>query len=292
MIDTGQRSLHFCRDHRRRPPAAPTSPAPCVRPRKRRSRHPPPAASDSSGHQCYARGPALPKRVRNIGWAVAEPWGKMAGMETQVNPTLVEIREAGLLLRPWQAADADEVFRACQDPEIQRWTMVPQPYMVEHAIDYVTTFTAQAWANGTGAPFGVFDPATGQLLGACGLVELDRDRRHGRDRLLGRAVGPRSRGGHRRRASGGAVGAAHPGPAPARVAGRGRQPRVAPRRGADRGPLRGRAAGRPFAARTAGMTAGSAPFSPAICARRARLASPTSYEPRRGAPSSAEPSRG
>ena len=91
-----------------------------------------------------------------------------------MHPTVVEIREAGLLLGPWQAADADEVFRACQDPEIPRWTMVPQPYKVEHAIDYVTTFTAEAWANGTSAPFGVFDPATGQLLGACGLVELDR----------------------------------------------------------------------------------------------------------------------
>ena len=96
-------------------------------------------------------------------------------MNTPAHPTNVEIRESGILLRPWQAADADEVFRACQDPEIPRWTMVPQPYRFEHAIDYVTTFTAQTWANGTGAPFGVFDPATGAMLGACGLVSLDRD---------------------------------------------------------------------------------------------------------------------
>jgi RimJ/RimL family protein N-acetyltransferase len=94
-------------------------------------------------------------------------------METHAHPTQTEIREAGLLLRPWQEADADEVYRACQDPEIPRWTTVPSPYKIEHAVEYVTTFTAQSWANGTGAPFGVFDPHSGELLGACGLGELD-----------------------------------------------------------------------------------------------------------------------
>jgi RimJ/RimL family protein N-acetyltransferase len=112
-------------------------------------------------------------------------------METPVHTTNLEIRESGLLLRPWQAADADEVFRACQDAEIQRWTTVPQPYRVEHAIDYVTTFTAQTWANGTGAPFGVFDSATGAMLGACALVAMDRDAGVGE---IGYWVAPWARG--------------------------------------------------------------------------------------------------
>ena len=96
-------------------------------------------------------------------------------MDTHVDIANVEIREAGLLLRPWQESDAAEVFRACQDPEIQRWISVPQPYLMQNAIDYVTAFTTQTWANGTAAPFGVFDPASGELLGACDLVKLDRD---------------------------------------------------------------------------------------------------------------------
>ena len=33
----------------------------------------------------------------------------------------------------------------------------------------------QAWADGTGAPFAVCDPATGELLGSCGLVSIDQD---------------------------------------------------------------------------------------------------------------------
>jgi RimJ/RimL family protein N-acetyltransferase len=30
-----------------------------------------------------------------------------------------------VLLRRWRAEDADAVFDACQDPEVQRWTTVP-----------------------------------------------------------------------------------------------------------------------------------------------------------------------
>ncbi|WP_319463301.1 GNAT family N-acetyltransferase [Micromonospora sp. RTP1Z1] len=86
----------------------------------------------------------------------------------------VEITEDGLLLRPWGAEDADAVHRACQDPDIQRWTTVPRPYLPEHALGFVTGRSATAWAEGTGAEFAVCDAATGELLAACGLVSIDR----------------------------------------------------------------------------------------------------------------------
>jgi RimJ/RimL family protein N-acetyltransferase len=86
----------------------------------------------------------------------------------------VEIIEDGLLLRPWRAADADAVYRACQDPDIQRWTTVPRPYLPEHALAFVTTISGAAWADGTGAPFAVCDAETGELLASCGLVSVDR----------------------------------------------------------------------------------------------------------------------
>jgi RimJ/RimL family protein N-acetyltransferase len=85
----------------------------------------------------------------------------------------VEIMEDGLLLRPWRAADADAVYRACQDPDIQRWTTVPRPYLPEHALGYVTGISGTAWAQGTGALFAVCDAGTGELLAACGLVAID-----------------------------------------------------------------------------------------------------------------------
>ncbi|MGB2569412.1 GNAT family N-acetyltransferase [Micromonospora citrea] len=86
----------------------------------------------------------------------------------------VEIIEDGLLLRPWRAEDADAVHRACQDPDIQRWTTVPRPYLPEHAHGYVTEISGRAWAEGTGALFAVCDAATGELLASCGLVAIDR----------------------------------------------------------------------------------------------------------------------
>ena len=87
----------------------------------------------------------------------------------------VELREGGLLLRPWRPDDAEAVYQACQDPLIPRWTTVPSPYLREHAEDFVGTVSPQEWTQGSGAAFGVFDAATGQLLGANGLVSLDLD---------------------------------------------------------------------------------------------------------------------
>ncbi|MEU5907695.1 GNAT family N-acetyltransferase [Micromonospora sp. NPDC047467] len=87
----------------------------------------------------------------------------------------VEITEDGVLLRPWQEADADAVHRACQDRDIQRWTTVPRPYRPEHAHGFVTELSRRAWAEGTGAPFAVCDPATGELLGSCGLTSITGD---------------------------------------------------------------------------------------------------------------------
>jgi RimJ/RimL family protein N-acetyltransferase len=101
------------------------------------------------------------------------------GQDHVMDPTAldtVELREAGLLVRPWHAGDADAVFRACQDPLIPRWTGMPQPYLREHAESFVGPFTTQSWANGTAAPMGVFDAGTGEMLGASGLISLSRDR--------------------------------------------------------------------------------------------------------------------
>ncbi|WP_329107590.1 GNAT family N-acetyltransferase [Micromonospora sp. NBC_01699] len=91
----------------------------------------------------------------------------------------VEIIENGLLLRPWEAADASAVHRACQDPDIQRWTTVAAPYLPEHAEGFVTAVAPAGWAAGTAAPFAVCHAGTGELLGSCGLVTIDQTLRSG-----------------------------------------------------------------------------------------------------------------
>jgi RimJ/RimL family protein N-acetyltransferase len=97
----------------------------------------------------------------------------MAGMEP------VEITEAGLLLRAWRPDDAEAVYQACQDPDIQRWTTLPSPYLMAHAVSFVVEHAPAAWTDGTGAHFAVLQQAGevgGQLLGSCGLVNIDRRR--------------------------------------------------------------------------------------------------------------------
>jgi len=34
-------------------------------------------------------------------------------------------------------ADAEWITQACQDSEIQRWTLVPRPYKREHALGFI-----------------------------------------------------------------------------------------------------------------------------------------------------------
>ncbi|GAA4696471.1 GNAT family N-acetyltransferase [Pseudonocardia yuanmonensis] len=70
-------------------------------------------------------------------------------------------------LRPWTADDADVVYAACQDAEIQRWTTVPSPYTRADATGYVTTFAPQAWEKGD-AVFAIVDAATGDPVGSIG----------------------------------------------------------------------------------------------------------------------------
>jgi RimJ/RimL family protein N-acetyltransferase len=81
---------------------------------------------------------------------------------------IAELTTTDLLLRPWEREDAEALYRACQDPDIQRWTTVPTPYRLDDARAFLDASLA-AWRDGSGAPMGVFDQATGELLGSCAL---------------------------------------------------------------------------------------------------------------------------
>jgi RimJ/RimL family protein N-acetyltransferase len=84
------------------------------------------------------------------------------GTDRGMQPTL---RGPRVRLRPWRADDAGAVLTACQDEEIQHWTEVPVPYLVEHAEDFVGRAAADTWARG-GAQFAVETVAGGSLVGA------------------------------------------------------------------------------------------------------------------------------
>lgn len=83
-----------------------------------------------------------------------------------------------VVLRPWRPDDADAVFEACQDPGIQRWTMVPLPYLREHATSFVTEVAPGDWSSRRGASFAVVD-RDGRLVGSCGVVRVEAHHRAG-----------------------------------------------------------------------------------------------------------------
>jgi len=78
-------------------------------------------------------------------------------------------------LRPWRIADVAAMTAACRDPEIQRWTMVPDGYSEDHARAFVAHAEA-AHDAAASLELAVVDAANGEeVLGAVGLVTIDWD---------------------------------------------------------------------------------------------------------------------
>ena len=88
-------------------------------------------------------------------------------------PTLTD---GTLTLRPPRAEDADAVTAACQDPEIQRWTLVPRPYSREDAVAFIGGRPAEAQAGTLVTVFAFLD---GELAGSFSVLEIDQDRGYG-----------------------------------------------------------------------------------------------------------------
>jgi len=95
-----------------------------------------------------------------------------------------------LVLRPPTEADVEAIERACQDPEIPRWTTVPSPYTREDAEDYVR-LVGEWWAEGAQAVWCAF--REGELVGSIGLHHI-AEHRTGGDAELGYWVAAEARG--------------------------------------------------------------------------------------------------
>jgi len=74
-----------------------------------------------------------------------------------------------VVLRPLRDEDLQAIVEACQDPEMIRWTTIPQPYGEPHARDFVHAFAERGWADDTRAVFAIADPVTDAYLGAVDL---------------------------------------------------------------------------------------------------------------------------
>lgn len=76
--------------------------------------------------------------------------------------------DAGLRLRVATLDDIPAILRICQDPEIQRWTRVPSPYLEQHAHAFVSLSIAGV-EESTDAHLLAVDATTDVVLGAVGL---------------------------------------------------------------------------------------------------------------------------
>jgi RimJ/RimL family protein N-acetyltransferase len=81
------------------------------------------------------------------------------------------LREGPTALRRWREDDIQALVRACQDPEISRWTRVPSPYGDSDARMYIGQ-RYDAMRAGAGAPYAVVDPNDGSLLGSISLMRF------------------------------------------------------------------------------------------------------------------------
>ncbi len=61
------------------------------------------------------------------------------------------------ILRPLRPDDAEPIARACADPDIARWTQLPQPYAIDDARDFIRSRAGEdhVWAIDVGGLAGV-----------------------------------------------------------------------------------------------------------------------------------------
>jgi RimJ/RimL family protein N-acetyltransferase len=97
---------------------------------------------------------------------------------TGVDLTTEVVQTARLVLRPPRRDDVDDILRACQDPENQRWLPIPAPYTRDDAAAFVAQRIEER-AEGRGLLSVV--EADGRLVGSAGL--------HFPQSLLGPGVG-------------------------------------------------------------------------------------------------------
>jgi precorrin-6Y C5,15-methyltransferase (decarboxylating) len=76
-----------------------------------------------------------------------------------------------LILRPFTAADADDVTEACQDAETLRWLLLPRPYTRANAEWFIGTFGPSQRESGAGIVFAI--ESAGRLAGAIDLKQVN-----------------------------------------------------------------------------------------------------------------------
>src|SRR5689334_7037253 len=95
-----------------------------------------------------------------------------AGDTSAVEPVI--LRTDRLLLRPFTSSDAEAVYLACQDPDIQFYTPAPSPYRRADAETFVNESAPMGWSTDTEYIFGAFRDDDGSFVGTYLLTRRDQ----------------------------------------------------------------------------------------------------------------------
>lgn len=101
------------------------------------------------------------------------------------------ITGTGCVLRPWLLDDADAAYQACQDEQIQHFTIVPTPYSQDDAETFLA-MAAASYASDHGIHYSIID-SEGKVCGSISFVKTD-EARHWAE--IGYWVAPWGRGQH------------------------------------------------------------------------------------------------
>jgi RimJ/RimL family protein N-acetyltransferase len=102
-------------------------------------------------------------------------------------PTL---SDGTIRLERWSSQHSEGVAEAGQDPDVQRFTFVPSPWVEGFERTWLERYD-QGWEEGTRAGFAIVDAVDGGFLGLAMLVRIDRE---GREAEAGYLVAPQARG--------------------------------------------------------------------------------------------------
>jgi RimJ/RimL family protein N-acetyltransferase len=88
-----------------------------------------------------------------------------------VEPVTLETER--LVLRSYRSSDADSVYTACQDPDIQYYTPVPAPYRIADARKHVEQTCPDGWATDRDYILAGFRIDDGSHVGECCLTKRE-----------------------------------------------------------------------------------------------------------------------
>lgn len=86
------------------------------------------------------------------------------------------IDDGVIRLRLRSDADVPAIIDACRDPEVVRWTRVPEDYDEVKAREWAEE-SARLLAEGSGLHLVIADARTDRLIGSIGIHEIDREER-------------------------------------------------------------------------------------------------------------------